>query len=82
MRYEDIDPKKMKEKYKPIITKLTYPSVTKRKRPWGAEFWLAVWIQDGIPQHCQCTTEQEGWFIIEDRIGDQVKDEEETKSFN
>lgn len=70
MMFEDIDPKKMKEKYKDQSVKITFPSVTKQRRPWGDTFWLAVWLQDGLPQHCQCSGEKEGWYVIESRIGD------------
>lgn len=47
----------------PVQETLSYPSVIEKER-WGRKFWLALWIQDGIPQHCQCATEEEGWYLI------------------
>ena len=53
----------------PVTENLPYPSVIKRKRPWGAEFWLALYMVDGIPQHCQCASEEEGWYLISHIMG-------------
>lgn len=54
----------VKKEYSKDTIMLAYPSVVKRERPWGEKFWLALWIQDGIPQHCQCQSEEEGWYLI------------------
>lgn len=29
------------------------------------DFWLAVWLNDNIPQHSLCGTEEEGWRMID-----------------
>lgn len=66
--------KKSKQCYKWEVETLEYPSVVPFVRPSGAKAWLALWIQDGLPQHCQCSAEQDGWYIINDRMGVKIDD--------
>lgn len=48
---------------------LTYPSVIKRKsaRQDFRGCYLALWLQDGLPQHCRCSSPEEGWYIIQQK---------------
>lgn len=53
----------MKAKHS-VTQTISFPSVTRIKH-FGMDFWLAVWLNDNIPQHSLCGTEEEGWRMID-----------------
>lgn len=48
---------------------LTYPSVIKIESTCKVlrGSYLALWLQGGLPQHCQCSSPEEGWYIIQQK---------------
>lgn len=61
--FDNVNIAEIQKKYSKKET-LVYPSVVKLERD-GYSCWLALWINDGIPQHCQCSSEKEAWYIID-----------------
>lgn len=66
MKDINIDIEKVKARFCNSTVQFTYPSVIPMKRS-GTDIsvWLALYTIDGIPQHCQCSSEAEGWYLID-----------------
>ena len=60
--------KEFKEKVSGTAVVLTFPSVIPLNRTGMTGCYLALWMDDGIPQHCQVQKEEDGWVIIANRM--------------